>query len=452
MVLARQYHVQGRTLFDPARVLGRLRVEYSDCFLFAVAHGDHCFLGASPERLVRLRHENVRATCLAGSIARGTTPEHDRALGDELLASAKNSAEHEFVVRAICDALAEVCGGRLSTGPLALMKLRDIQHLFTPIVGRVTAGRSLLDLVERLHPDPAMGGTPRDAALAIIRTFEGMDRGWYAAPVGWMDARGEGEFAVAIRSALLHGAQAVLFAGCGIVAGSDPAREYAKIVPQAAPDALGAWRQCVGGQRAEPTARASLRATAVVIDYSERICLRTMLNAHYRPPSAPLSMSWCARVCGTSVSAPARAQRRWRWRSLRQPGARLWLHIDERSAGFFALGLAKAGRTPVALVCTSGTAAANFLPAVVKAWYARVPLVVLTADRPHELRHVGAPQTIDQVNLFGVHARWFVDMAEPDASPTCSAMCVPSPGVLSLPRSAARPARCISIAPTASRC
>lgn len=101
----------------------------------------------------------------------------------------------------------------------------------------------------------------------------------------------------------------------------------------------------------------------------------------------------------------------------RQPGARLWLHIDERSAGFFALGLAKAGRTPVALVCTSGTAAANFLPAVVEAWYARVPLVVLTADRPHELRDVGAPQTIDQVNLFGVHARWFVDMAEPDASP-----------------------------------
>jgi isochorismate synthase len=228
VVLARQYHVQGRTLFDPARVLGRLRVEYSDCFLFAVARGDHCFLGASPERLVRLRHENVRATCLAGSIARGTTPEHDRALGDELLASAKDRAEHEFVVRAICDALAEVCGGRLSTGPLALMKLRNIQHLFTPIVGRVTAGRSLLDLVERLHPTPAMGGTPRDAALAMIRTFEGMDRGWYAAPVGWMDARGEGEFAVAIRSALLHGAQAVLFAGCGIVAGSDPAREYAE--------------------------------------------------------------------------------------------------------------------------------------------------------------------------------------------------------------------------------
>jgi isochorismate synthase len=228
VVLARQYHVQGRTRFDPAQVIARLRADYSDCFLFAVARGDRCFLGASPERLVRLRHENVRATCLAGSIARGATPERDRELGEELLASAKDRAEHEFVVRAICDELVEVCGGRVSAGPLSLMKLRNIQHLFTPIVGRVASGRGILDLVERLHPTPAMGGTPRGPALEIIREFEGMDRGWYAAPVGWMDARGEGEFAVAIRSALLHGRNAALFAGCGIVAGSDPDREYAE--------------------------------------------------------------------------------------------------------------------------------------------------------------------------------------------------------------------------------
>jgi 2-succinyl-5-enolpyruvyl-6-hydroxy-3-cyclohexene-1-carboxylate synthase len=101
----------------------------------------------------------------------------------------------------------------------------------------------------------------------------------------------------------------------------------------------------------------------------------------------------------------------------RHPGARLWMHLDERSAGFFALGMAKQQRAPVALVCTSGTAAANFLPAVVEAFQARVPLVVLTADRPHELREVGAPQAIDQVGLFGTHAKWFVDMAEPDESP-----------------------------------
>jgi 2-succinyl-5-enolpyruvyl-6-hydroxy-3-cyclohexene-1-carboxylate synthase len=101
----------------------------------------------------------------------------------------------------------------------------------------------------------------------------------------------------------------------------------------------------------------------------------------------------------------------------RHPAAKLWVHLDERSAAFFGLGLAKTLREPVALVCTSGTAAANFMPAVVEAFLARIPLVVLTADRPHELRDVGAPQTIDQVRLFGAHAKWFVDLAEPDAAP-----------------------------------
>src|SRR5919107_483785 len=100
----------------------------------------------------------------------------------------------------------------------------------------------------------------------------------------------------------------------------------------------------------------------------------------------------------------------------RHPAAKLWMHLDERSAAFFGLGLAKTLREPVALVCTSGTAAANFMPAVVEAFYARIPLVVLTADRPHELRDVGAPQTIDQIHLFGAHVKWFVEMALPEQS------------------------------------
>jgi isochorismate synthase len=228
VVLARQVYVEGRDAFDPALVVDRLRSDYADCFIFAVARGDRCFLGASPERLARLRDGAVRATCLAGSIARGATPEQDQRLGAELMSSAKDRAEHEFVVRAICDALADICGRQLEAGPLSLMKLRNVQHLFTPIVGRVAVGCDILDVVSRLHPTPAMGGVPREPALEMIRRFEGMDRGWYAAPVGWMDARGEGEFAVAIRSALLDGAAATLFAGCGIVAGSDPEREYAE--------------------------------------------------------------------------------------------------------------------------------------------------------------------------------------------------------------------------------
>jgi len=101
---------------------------------------------------------------------------------------------------------------------------------------------------------------------------------------------------------------------------------------------------------------------------------------------------------------------------VRHPAAKLWMHLDERSAAFFGLGLAKTLREPVVLVCTSGTAAANFMPAVVEAFCARIPLVVLTADRPHELRDVGAPQTINQINLFGAHVKWFMDLAEPDAA------------------------------------
>jgi isochorismate synthase len=228
VVLARQYHVEGGAAFEPALVVERLRADYADCFVFAVARGDKCFLGASPERLVRLRDGAVRVTCLAGSIARGTTPERDEQLGADLLASAKDRAEHEFVVRAICTTLADICADQLVVGPLALMKLRNVQHLVTPIRGRVAVGCDLLDLVVRLHPTPAMGGVPRERAMDVIRRFEGMDRGWYASPVGWMDAQGEGEFAVAIRSALLHAAEATLCAGCGIVAGSDPDREYAE--------------------------------------------------------------------------------------------------------------------------------------------------------------------------------------------------------------------------------
>jgi isochorismate synthase len=209
-------------------VLERLRADYPGCFVFGVGRGQRCFLGASPERLVRLREGTVWATCLAGSIARGTTTEEDEHLGTALLASAKDRAEHAIVVRALCDALVGAGVELAPVGPPGLMKVRNVQHLCTPVAGRVGAGRTILELVERLHPTPAVGGFPREAALRLIREREGMDRGWYAGPVGWMDASGDGEFTVAIRSALLRGPEASLFAGCGIVAGSDPEREYAE--------------------------------------------------------------------------------------------------------------------------------------------------------------------------------------------------------------------------------
>lgn len=228
VVLARECRVQGSQPFDPAAVLDWLRNAYPNCFAFAVARGTRCFLGASPERLVSLREGTVLATSLAGSIRRGSNEEEDRRLGAALLASAKERTEHAIVARMLADALADFCSD-LSVAPTpTLMKMQNVQHLFTPIVGRLAGEYSILDLVARLHPTPAVGGAPRHTALQLIREREQLDRGWYAGPVGWVDRRGEGEFAVAIRSALLRGATASLFAGCGIVANSDPESEYAE--------------------------------------------------------------------------------------------------------------------------------------------------------------------------------------------------------------------------------
>ena len=225
VVLSRRVRVRGPAAFDPGLAVRRLRAAYPGCFVFAVARDREAFVGATPERLVRLRGGRLDTAALAGSTARGATPEADERLGRALLASPKERAEHALVVEMLRQALAPLCRVLSVPPEPRLLRLGNVQHLYTPISGAVE-GRSVLELVERLHPTPAVGGWPRAAALEFIRTHEPGSRGWYAAPVGWVDRRGEGEFAVAIRSGLLRGAEAWLFAGCGIVAGSDPAREY----------------------------------------------------------------------------------------------------------------------------------------------------------------------------------------------------------------------------------
>ncbi len=228
VVLARTLRLQADSPFDAEVALRALRVAYPSAYVFAVASGSRCFLGATPELLVRLTGRDVEVTCLAGSIGRGATAEEDERLARRLLDSVKDQVEHQIVVRAIQGALAAVCDDLLvGAGPPQLMRVANVQHLYTPVRGRLAGDRSVLDLLERLHPTPAVGGAPRDSALAAIREREGFDRGWYAGPVGWVGPAG-GEFAVAIRSALLTGDGATLYAGCGIVGDSDPAAEYAE--------------------------------------------------------------------------------------------------------------------------------------------------------------------------------------------------------------------------------
>lgn len=213
--------------FDPAAALRRLRRAYPSAYVFAVSReGGRCFLGATPERLARLRGAEADVACLAGSARRGAIRADDERIGAALLASPKNRGEHAAVVEAVYAALSPLCGD-LSIPPVPrLVKLANVQHLYTPVRGRVAPGIGVLDLVARLHPTPAVGGTPREEALRYIRDHERLDRGWYAAPVGLLDRHGEGEFAVALRSALLHNDRATLFAGCGIVGDSHPSDEY----------------------------------------------------------------------------------------------------------------------------------------------------------------------------------------------------------------------------------
>jgi menaquinone-specific isochorismate synthase len=167
---------------------------------------------------------------MAGTIPRGATDEGDRAAEAALAASAKDGLEHRLVIDAVVDDLRE-CGVDVTTvrGP-EVARLATVIHLATTIAGTVDARSacSALDLALRLHPTPAVGGAPRDAALAMLRQLEPFDRGCYAGPVGWVDARGDGEWAVALRCAELDGPTARLVAGAGVVAGSHPDAEWAE--------------------------------------------------------------------------------------------------------------------------------------------------------------------------------------------------------------------------------
>jgi len=207
-------------------VLARLGGTYPDCFRFMFDRADGgTFFGATPERLVSREGRTVRTTALAGSTGRGDTDEEDDWLAAELRDSEKDLHEHELVVEAIRDQLEPLAAG-VTTGDRTVRALATVQHLQTPIRATLERDAHVLSLVEALHPTPAVGGLPPDDALRAIRETETFDRGWYAAPVGWLDAAGDGTFAVAIRSAVARGEAATLFAGAGIVADSDPDREW----------------------------------------------------------------------------------------------------------------------------------------------------------------------------------------------------------------------------------
>ena len=231
VVLARDIQVElhdAAGAFDISTTLQRLRESYPTAYVFAVQRGERFFVGATPERLVQAQNGQIHTMALAGSARRGETEEEDARIGMELLQSEKNNSEHAIVVAMVREALKNHCTHVQVSSVPQLLKLKNVQHLKTPILGELIAGRCILDILADLHPTPAVGGFPRHAALAAIRSAENLDRGWYAGPLGWIGASGHGEFAVALRSALIDGNKARLFAGCGIVADSDPQAEFAE--------------------------------------------------------------------------------------------------------------------------------------------------------------------------------------------------------------------------------
>ena len=227
VVLARTLEVDAGRPLDAKRLLHRLRAVEPHGYAFAapVVRGTS-LVGASPELLVSLSGGEVRATPLAGTAPRSGDPDEDRANADTLAASSKNREEHAVVVRAVASALEGYCEPLEWDPEPVLLETANVWHLATRFTGTLRdRSVNVLDLVDALHPTPAVCGTPTDAARSTIAELEPVERGRYAGPVGWIDARGEGEWAIALRCAELNGQRATLFAGAGIVADSAPASE-----------------------------------------------------------------------------------------------------------------------------------------------------------------------------------------------------------------------------------
>ncbi|MEG4071438.1 isochorismate synthase [Microcoleus sp. Pol14C2] len=230
IVLSQAINVISQTPFSLIDSLNNLRLSYPDCYVFSTSNGKgQNFIGASPERLISIHNNQLLTDALAGSAPRGKTEAGDAKLAQGLLESEKDIREHQVVIDFIVDRLSKL-GITPKFSPVPrLLQLSNIQHLWTPITAQIPPDIHLLKILAQLHPTPAVAGVPRDVALEQIRRCESCDRSLYAAPLGWIDRTGNGEFAVGIRSALIDGDRAILYAGAGIVAGSEPEKELAEI-------------------------------------------------------------------------------------------------------------------------------------------------------------------------------------------------------------------------------
>lgn len=246
IVLARKIVVESKKKIEPTLLAHYLRQRYPECYNFMIQIGpETSFVGATPERLASFENGIFNTEGLAGSASRGKSATEDAALAQSLLQSQKDRSEHQFVVRAIDDSLGPYSYRIEHSKKPQIKKLKNVQHLFTPISASIKEGVQIHELLNKLHPTPAVGGFPQQSSVKYIQELEQIERGWYSAPVGWFNLNGCGEFAVAIRSALLNENYATMYAGCGIVEDSDPETEWNETLLKFRPmlDALNQFEQ-----------------------------------------------------------------------------------------------------------------------------------------------------------------------------------------------------------------
>lgn len=229
LVIAHALEIKSNKSFNVVKSLANLRKNHPDCYIFSISNQqENYFIGASPERLLSIQESQLVTDALAGSAPRGESDFEDQFFGEMLLNSEKEKREHNAVSDFIIQRLSQL---RLNPkkASLQLLKLSNIQHLWTPIYAPIPSDLRALEIISKLHPTPAVAGLPIDVACAEIKLGENFDRSLYAAPLGWIDFHGNCEFIVGIRSALIQGNKARLYAGAGIVAGSNPQQELIEI-------------------------------------------------------------------------------------------------------------------------------------------------------------------------------------------------------------------------------
>lgn len=403
VVLARRSKLQLNAPVDTFTLVSRLQSRDPDAYQFVLRHPNgETFLGSTPERLFLSQGGRAVSEAVAGTRARGADDGEDAALAYDMLLSPKEHEEFAIVREEVRRALGEVAAGGDEGVDVELEKgiLRNVtvQHLYSRLSAPLANGKNEADLVGALHPTPAVCGYPRPEALRTLRAVESFDRGLYSGPLGWISAEGA-EFAVAIRSALVHpsGDEVSLYAGVGVVGSANARSEWAELNLKTKP-------------------------------------LESLLAPAARLASLPNpNAAWATVLIGELVRggvttfciAPGSRSTPLALAAEKHVGANVVVCIDERSLGFYALGYAKGSGQPAAVICSSGTAVANLLPSVVEAAESSTPLLLLTADRPYELRDTGANQTIDQVKIFGSYTRFEADLAPPgDGAPAraCATM------------------------------